>query len=113
MLSGGYLLATPHRVLSGRSQRHSIPFFFNPALAAHVRPIPMPTSLPWERDAGYDAARHWRRPHNAQLAEYGANALKSLARSHPAVLGAHHADLRVLGDGRVVQVDGRTDFGGK
>ena len=103
MLSGGYLLATPHRVLSGRAQRLSIPFFFNPALPAEVSPMPLPP-LPWERDADYDAARHWRRPHNAQLAAYGANALKSLARSHPAVLGAHHADLRVLDDGRVVQV---------
>ncbi len=34
--------------------------------------------------------------------QYGANALKSLARSHPAVFDRHHPDLRVLEDGRVV-----------
>ena len=29
------------------------------------------------------------------LRQYGANALKSLARSHPAVFAAHHPDLQV------------------
>ena len=35
------------------------------------------------------------------LRQYGANALKSLARSHPAVFAAHHPDLRLLEDGQV------------
>jgi len=35
------------------------------------------------------------------VAEYGANAFKSLARSHPAVMVRHHPDLRVCEDGRI------------
>ena len=45
-------------------------------------------SLPWEReeDAGEVEARWRTQGKNAQVAEYGANAFKSLARSHPAVM---------------------------
>ena len=54
MASAGYLLATPHRVLAARGERVSVPFFYNPALSATVRPLELPASLPWEReeDAG-------------------------------------------------------------
>ena len=72
-------------------------------LRATVSPLELPAGLPWERDEGYDAHTHWRRDRNAMLSEYGANAFKSLARSHPAVFARHHADLRVLDDGRVVR----------
>ena len=106
LLSGGYLLATPHRVLLPPTTRLSVPYFYNPRLEASV-PAPLPSldleKLPWEREAGYDEKAHWRRPSNAMITEYGANALKSLARSHPAVFAAHHPDLRVLDDGRVVR----------
>ena len=40
MLSGGYLLATPHRVLLPRARRLSVPYFYNPALEASVGPLP-------------------------------------------------------------------------
>ena len=100
--SGGYLLATPHRVLSPPVPRLSVPFFYNPALEARIEPLTLPPSLPWERDSAYDEQLHWRRPSNAMLREYGANAFKSLARSHPAVFAKHHPDLSVLDDGRVV-----------
>ena len=60
-------------------------------------------ACPKLRDDGYDEKAHWRRPRNAMLTEYGANALKSLARSHPAVFARHHPDLAVLEDGRVVR----------
>ena len=101
--SGGYLLATPHRVLSPSAARLSIPFFYNPSLETVVDPLQLPASLAWERDGAYDATRHWRRPSNAMLREYGQNAFKSLARSHPAVFAAHHSDLEVLEDGQVVK----------
>jgi len=101
--SGGYLLATPHRVLSPSAARLSIPFFYNPSLETVVDPLQLPASLAWERDGAYDATRHWRRPSNAMLREYGQNAFKSLARSHPAVFAAHHSDLKVLEDGQVVK----------
>lgn len=105
MMSGGYLLATPHRVLSTAHARLSIPFFYNPALEAVVPRLELPPGLPWERDAEYDKGKHWTRPKNAFIAEYGANAFKSLARSHPAVFARHHADLRLLEDGRVVRAE--------
>ena len=104
--SGGYLLATPHRVLSSSAARLSVPFFYNPRLDAHVRPL--------IQFNGTESARHrqtqthWRRPSNALLPEYGANAFKSLARSHPAVFAEHHPDLAVLDEGRVVRREDRT-----
>ena len=67
-----------------------MPFFWNPRLEYQVAPVALPQSLPWERDSGYDDQRHWRRPSNAMLQSYGANAFKSLARSHPAVLRRWH-----------------------
>lgn len=103
LLSGGYLLATPHRVLLPHSQRLSIPYFHNPVLDACIEPLTLPSALEWERDKSYDEKAHWRRPSNAMLAEYGSNAFKSLARSHPAVFEEHHPDLRVLNDGRIVE----------
>jgi isopenicillin N synthase-like dioxygenase len=106
MVSGGYLLATPHRVLSSTRPRLSVPFFYNPALPSTIQPVELPAELPWEREREYDEQGHWRRPHNAMIHEYGANAFKSLARSHPAVFARHHPDLRLLEDGRVVCADG-------
>ena len=103
MLSAGYLLATPHRVLLPATPRMSIPYFFNPRLDSKVAPIELPPSLPWEREEGYEKRTHWRRPDNAMIKEYGSNAFKSLARSHPAVFATHHPDLAVLEDGRVVK----------
>mmetsp|Transcript_36948 Transcript_36948/g.61254 ORF Transcript_36948/g.61254 Transcript_36948/m.61254 type:complete len:333 (+) Transcript_36948:114-1112(+) len=90
MMTGGYLLATPHRVL--RCNRISIPFFYNPSLSSVVEPLQLPRNLPSERAAGH-VQRHWRSPDNQYLAEYGMNAFKSLARSHPQVMVRHHPDL--------------------
>ena len=81
MASGGYLLATPHRVLSSASSRISVPYFCNPALSATVRNFAVSESLPWERDDQAAEQARWRTSANARLAEYGANAFKSLARS--------------------------------
>ena len=91
LASAGYLKATPHRVLSSGRERVSVPFFYNPRLEAVVRPLALPAALEWEREEG----ERWRNPANELIAEYGANAFKSLARSHPTVLRRWHADLRV------------------
>ena len=90
-------------MLLPRARRLSVPYFYNPALTATVGALPGldVDGLPWERDDGYDARAHWRRPRNAMLHAYGANAFKSLARSHPKVFAKHHADLFLLPDGRV------------
>ena len=114
----------------GRAPRDriSVPFFWNPRLDAVVAPIdPMPATLPGaargegaggEEEGGRDgrdekdAAKRnvsvamtdsHGEGRNALLGCYGANALKSLARSHPEVMRRHHPDLKVLPDGRVVR----------
>jgi len=53
------------------------------------------SALPWTRERPAAAVRH------SLLREYGANAFKSLARSHPLVFARHHPDLSVRGDGMV------------
>ena len=68
---------------------------------ARIRPLELGSEVKWERHSSTDEA-HWRNPQNAHIPEYGANAFKSLARSHPALFAAHHAYLRLLPDGRVV-----------
>jgi isopenicillin N synthase-like dioxygenase len=37
--TGGRIRATPHRVLGGRAERASVPFFFEPAVDAVVAPL--------------------------------------------------------------------------
>lgn len=105
LATGGYLVATPHRVLPNEDEslpaRISVPYFYNPALTAVVEPLERPEGTAWE----------WARPppppedaRNRLISEYGTNALKSLARSHPAVFERHHAhDLELLTDGTVVE----------
>jgi len=127
ILSRGYFLATPHRVLSnvgGKRERISVPFFYNPMLSARIQPIvggegllsspsqdddqdggfgggaTAISSLKWER---HGDQRHWRRKDNAMLATVGDNTFKSLARSHPEVFQKHHNDLVLLDDGSVIR----------
>mmetsp|Transcript_25279 Transcript_25279/g.35655 ORF Transcript_25279/g.35655 Transcript_25279/m.35655 type:complete len:368 (-) Transcript_25279:1240-2343(-) len=109
--SGGYLLATPHRVLlpdavveRKQSNRLSVPFFYNPTLSAKVDTVGLPNSLCWERD---NQQQHWRRKDNSLLKVYGENAFKSLARSHPSIISRHHGDLELLDDGRIVLKEGQ------
>mmetsp|Transcript_3557 Transcript_3557/g.5462 ORF Transcript_3557/g.5462 Transcript_3557/m.5462 type:complete len:365 (+) Transcript_3557:83-1177(+) len=103
--SDGYLLATPHRVLlpdavveRKKSKRLSVPFFYNPTLSAKVETLDISDRLCWDRD---NQRQHWRRKDNSMLNVYGANAFKSLARSHPSVVSRHHGDLELLDDGRI------------
>ena len=104
IMSRGYFLATPHRVLAnvnGCRDRISVPLFYNPMLSATIHPI-VPEKLEglnWER-GGHE---HWRRKSNAMLATVGDNTFKSLARSHPIVFEKHHSDLNLLSDGSVVR----------
>uniref|UniRef100_A0A7S0JHI0 Fe2OG dioxygenase domain-containing protein n=1 Tax=Calcidiscus leptoporus TaxID=127549 RepID=A0A7S0JHI0_9EUKA len=98
MVSGGFLLATPHRVL--RRKRLSLPFFYNPHLSAHVQPVALSADVQWQRPEKHTAS-HWRARANRHLTQYGMNAFKSLARSHPEVMRRHHPDLEVHADGQV------------
>eukprot|EP00957_Ditylum_brightwellii_P021358 1610735-Ditylum_brightwellii.AAC.1 len=110
ILSDGYFLATPHRVIRRSSDvpRISVPFFYNPKLSAKIRPTASLSKenddkgsfLPWERPA---QRKHWRMKNNSMLQTVGDNTFKSLARSHPTVFEKHHSDLCILGDGRIVK----------
>ena len=99
LASGGFYRATPHRVGPSARRRLSLPFFWNPSLSAVVDVVVDSTKLPWTRPGPAAAARH------SLLRAYGANAFKSLARSHPEVFERHHPDLCVRGDGTVAARD--------
>ena len=113
LATSGYFLATPHRVLNverrqdaaGRlSGRFSMPFFFNPRLDFCMERIDLPNSLVWERPRPAEGSIECTSSHaggNKLHANYGENAFKSLARSHPQVMERHHQDLIVLPDGTV------------
>ncbi len=69
------------------------------SLSAVVDVVCDPSQLPWTRERPPAETRH------SLLRAYGANAFKSLARSHPLVFERHHPDLRVLEDGTVAARD--------
>ena len=100
LASSGFFRATPHRVVadsSSTADRLSLPFFFNPSLDAVVSPCVSPGDVgPWTHARAQPESR------NKLNENYGRNAFKSLARSHPAVFQRHHPDLAVLSDGAVV-----------
>lgn len=87
--TGGYLIATNHRVVSPRypDDRISVPYFFNPALDATLPLIALPAEL------AAQARGVTQDPANPIHARYGENALKSRLRAHPDVAERWHADL--------------------
>lgn len=87
--TGGYLIATNHRVVSPRlpDDRISVPYFFNPALDTKLPLIDLPADL------AAQARGVTQDPANPIHALFGENALKSRLRAHPDVAAIHHADL--------------------
>jgi len=87
--TGGYLIATNHRVVSPRAphDRISVPFFFNPALDSRLPLIELPPEL------AAQARGVTNDPANPIHALYGENALKSRLRAHPDVAERWHGDL--------------------
>ncbi|HOQ22359.1 MAG TPA: 2-oxoglutarate and iron-dependent oxygenase domain-containing protein [Microbacterium sp.] len=87
--TGGYLIATNHRVISPRApgDRISVPYFFNPALDSRLPLIELPADL------AAQARGVTQDPTNPIHALYGENALKSRLRAHPDVAERWHADL--------------------
>lgn len=83
----GYLKATSHRVVSpaGARERFSVPFFYNPRLDAHIKPLEFPHA---HHAPGVDED-----PSNPLFAEFGRNELKGYLRAHPEVTKKFHADL--------------------
>lgn len=88
LLTGGYLVATPHRVLSPTTaERHSVAVFLGPRLDVTVRPLDLPPAL---RGGARGVSAD---PDNPLLADYGANSLKGWLRAHPETARRHHPDL--------------------
>ena len=97
IFSGGYLMATPHRVLRPQGSRISLPVFYNPKLDVVMRTMVNPEDLTWNRKG----QNQWVRKKNAIIGSVGENSFKSLARSHPEVFIRHHGDLQILSDGKI------------
>lgn len=85
----GLLVATDHRVLSPQAgtERISIPFFLNPALAGRLPVLQLPEDLA-ARARGVSQDER-----NVLHATFGANMLKARLRAHPDVAARHHPQL--------------------
>lgn len=85
----GFLKATLHRVVTPEQaqERLSVPFFFNPALDAHIPKLQLPPDLA-ERAPGVR-----QDPDDWNHGTMGENMLKARLRAHPDVAQRHHADL--------------------
>jgi len=109
ILSRGYFLATPHRVLAntnGHQERISVPFFYNPKLSTLIEPLDFSAGhLPWERPGDYETKEHWRQLSNTMLDSVGANTLKRVARSYPEVFRKHHPNFEAMPNGAIVAKD--------
>jgi hypothetical protein len=107
LATGGYYLATVHRVQSqvASHSRYSIPFFFNPRLDTDITALSMvakfsdternlqsgtPEAL---QDYALGSKSKTHGGANQLLPVFGQNTFKSFARSHPHVVREHHRDL--------------------
>ncbi|RJO75031.1 isopenicillin N synthase family oxygenase [Nocardia panacis] len=87
--TGGYLVATKHRVVSPPAgvDRYSVPFFLGPRLDAVVEPLTLPADLAAKaRGVSHEAD-------NPLLAQYGENAVVGWLRSHPKVADKYWSDV--------------------
>jgi len=89
ILSGGYLRATIHQVVSPpqTSDRLSVAFFLSPRLDAELPTLTLPPAQ------AAQARGVERDPLNPLIAHTGRNLLKGRLRSHPDVAQRFHADL--------------------
>ena len=86
--TGGYLRATPHRVLSPcGSDRLSAALFFNPRFESVFEPLRLGPDFAGRDDDGVDVSGEPIR------ASFGENNLKVRLRSHPDVAARHYADV--------------------
>jgi len=89
LLSGGFLRATVHRVVSPplAADRVSVAFFLGPRLDAELTPLQLPPEL------ARQARGVTQDPANPLIGHAGRNFLKGRLRSHPGVARRFYADL--------------------
>ncbi|CAM6087905.1 unnamed protein product [Calypogeia fissa] len=107
LATGGYYLATVHRVQSqsGSTSRYSVPFFFNPRLDTDITTLNMVSNSNENGVSVQDVSpflvqdtllcKHSTTHGGANklLPVFGQNTFKSFARSHPINMREHHPDL--------------------
>jgi isopenicillin N synthase-like dioxygenase len=106
-ISGNYLVATPHRVVTA-GERFSAGYFHGPSLDVRLDPIDLDPSYtaavaasPRHRAAGFMARKEeteagvgdMQSSHRA--ATYGEQLWNYFSRSYPEMMAAHHGDLTV------------------
>jgi isopenicillin N synthase-like dioxygenase len=102
-MTGNYLVATTHRVISSE-QRYSSAYFHGPDLRASLAPLDLAPEFaaavaasPRHRDAGFMAKRDellagGTGTASAPVGEYGQMLWNYYARSYPDILRAHYGD---------------------
>jgi isopenicillin N synthase-like dioxygenase len=102
-MTGNYLVATTHRVIS-TTHRYSSGYFYGPDLRASLAPIPLDparaaavAASPRHRDAGFMAKRHEllageRGTGSAPPPVYGEQLWNYFVRSYPEHVRSHHPD---------------------
>ncbi len=104
-MTGNYLLATPHRVIT-ESPRLSAGYFHGPSLDTALEPLPLSPDLvdavaasPRHQQAGWMARREETEAGVGDMASsykpavYGEQLWNYFARSYPNNMARHHADL--------------------
>lgn len=96
--TGGYLRATPHRVLSpgdGTPERLSAALFFNPRFESVFEPLALPAEFVEQGDGrtGGRTDEPVDVTGSPILASFGENNLKVRVRSHPDVAARHYPDV--------------------
>ena len=86
--TGGYLRATPHRVISPPpgTERYSVAYFFNPKLEAQFAPMPLPPELARQAKGTQNP-----NPDDPVFDIVGANILKTRLRAHPDVAQKYYS----------------------
>ena len=85
VVSGNYLIATPHRVVNrSRRERFSSAFFYSPDLRTRLDPLPIPPALQARVEA---SARHRGEGLMASRAELAAGTGGMASHDRPAVFG--------------------------
>ncbi|MGD9956827.1 MAG: isopenicillin N synthase family dioxygenase [Candidatus Nanopelagicales bacterium] len=103
-MSGNYLVATTHRVISP-AQRYSSAYFHGPDLRASLGPLDLDpryaeavAASPWHRDAGFMAKREelvagQGGTSSTRAEAYGEQLWNYYRRSYPDVVALHYPDL--------------------